>query len=244
MQQPLTDILELVAQHAAAATAEYRSAAARGVRVDLDEAQRGRHAVRRYDADDEEPQTYFHSSRLPMMTLASVYDALAQRIAACDDAAIGRMAVVLMLRYADRTGLPITAHMMHRLFFAAIVVAVKMHQDVMPRNRTFARAVSMPVDEANRLERALLEGIGWQAVVTGAQVEATAARLRVLSAAAAASAAASDAESADEGAAEGCVRRFAVAVASHDKAPLVSSVDSDYAPAAAVGRMPGAAGRA
>jgi len=77
-------------------------------------------------------------------------------------------------------------------------------------------------------------------------VEATAARLRVLSAAAAAaaSAAASDAESADEGAAEGCVRRFAVAVASHDKAPLVSSVDSDYAPAAAVGRMPGAAGRA
>uniref|UniRef100_A0A7S1M628 Cyclin N-terminal domain-containing protein n=1 Tax=Neobodo designis TaxID=312471 RepID=A0A7S1M628_NEODS len=173
----LSDALQTLEQRASESTRLYRAAY-----------RAGRHAkltptalafAKRYDAADPEPLTYFHSADVPGMTLMAVFEALSQRIPATDFPEIGIIAITLMLRYTDHTGLPLTLHMMHRLFFAALVLATKAHQDTVPPNRSFARAMGMPERELNRLEIALFEGVRWNAVVLSNQADAAIARLDV-----------------------------------------------------------------
>jgi hypothetical protein len=121
--------------------------------------------VKRFDPTDAEPLTVFHSRDIPPITLNDVRCDLARRAALCDANTV-LVAVALMLRFSGNTRLPLTSHMLHRLFLAALVIAAKAHHDAVPPNRTIARVVGIPVRELCRLELAFARGLDWACIVT------------------------------------------------------------------------------
>mmetsp|Transcript_18329 Transcript_18329/g.56884 ORF Transcript_18329/g.56884 Transcript_18329/m.56884 type:complete len:303 (-) Transcript_18329:746-1654(-) len=146
-------------------------------------------AIGRFDRDgagDAEPQTVFHSSAVPSFGLARFVaplrrckDASAATGVGClaaaatgddDFESAAMMAVALVLRHGDATGLPLTSHMLHRLFLAALLVAAKAHHDVPPSTPGFARATGMDAAEMGRLEAALCVQLEWRIVVDRQQV--------------------------------------------------------------------------
>lgn len=121
------------------------------------------------NGDAPEPITVFHSAAVPAIALP----ALAQHIcrAVFFEPGTVEAAVALCGRYAAHTDLPATAMMKHRMLVAAMLVAGKMHQDVVPTTHQMAKAAGLQVPELKRLEFAFLQGIDWRAVVTEEDVD-------------------------------------------------------------------------
>lgn len=123
-----------------------------------------------------EPVTLFHSANVPGISLVALHDALrkgATRIAS----AIGLIALALFHRYAATTRVYVTAHMMHRLYVACVLVAAKAHCDSYPHNSRVARVSGVQLAELNRLETALLLAVEWRAIVQQPDIDALAADL-------------------------------------------------------------------
>eukprot|EP00672_Neobodo_designis_P020425 CAMPEP_0174843466 /NCGR_PEP_ID=MMETSP1114-20130205/10538_1 /TAXON_ID=312471 /ORGANISM="Neobodo designis, Strain CCAP 1951/1" /LENGTH=280 /DNA_ID=CAMNT_0016077691 /DNA_START=182 /DNA_END=1024 /DNA_ORIENTATION=+ len=135
-----------------------------------------RQHVKRFDAVDFEPLTYFHSRDLPAIPLADIHANLCRRVSTFDDAT-GLVAVVLMLRFSEMTQLPLTSHMLHRLFLAALLVAAKAHHDAVLKNADFAKVSGLTLSELNRMERTFAAAIGYGALVTSAHLDAALADL-------------------------------------------------------------------
>jgi hypothetical protein len=135
--------------------------------------------VGRYDPDDVEPLTHFHTTELPKTGVADMYRHLADRAPAFDDDT-GLIAVTLMLRYQRMTGLPITMAMLHRLFITAVLVASKFHHERGVRSSAMARRFGIRLQEMNLLERCLVVAIDYRCMVVESDVDDALADLVVL----------------------------------------------------------------
>jgi hypothetical protein len=123
-------------------------------------------------ATDAEPVTAFHSAAVPEAPLATVAATLQRGLHRHLDHTTCLMAVVLVRRFEAATKLPVTLHMMHRLYLAALLVALKCHADrPLEPTRTFAVLCSMPAAELSRMEALLLQGIEYRATVLPLEVE-------------------------------------------------------------------------
>ena len=112
---------------------------------------------------DGEELTFFHSHVLPKTSLRT-FAAFMVRAPIPVDLTTVSIAVVLMLRYNATH--PVTAHMMHRLFVACVLVGAKAHQDKFASNRLLGKAVGVVLVEMNRIEVTLIRALDWRLVVT------------------------------------------------------------------------------
>ena len=87
----------------------------------------------------------------------------------CDDS-LAMAAAVLTVRFCATSGTPLTSKMMHRLFIAALHVAIKTHSDRYFRNDAFALLSGLRCLEMNLLEAALLGGLEWRCLVEARHV--------------------------------------------------------------------------
>ena len=176
MSDSLRRVLEALTANAARASKAYRLDATCGRRAQLAGTAAEKH-VGRYDLDDVEPVTRFHSVATPATSLAVMYGHLTARSAAFDDDT-GLIAVTLMLRYQRTAGLPITMAMLHRVFLTAALVASKTHHDCRAiDNGTLARLFSVQLIDLNLMERRFLAGVDFRVAVFASDLEATLAEL-------------------------------------------------------------------
>ena len=110
-----------------------------------------------------EALTFFHSRVLPAASVRTLAASLVKTRIAVDLTTVS-IAVVLMLRYNATH--PVTAHMMHRLFVACVLVGAKAHQDKFPCNKLLGTAVGVKPSEMNRIEWAIIAALDWRLVVT------------------------------------------------------------------------------
>ena len=110
-----------------------------------------------------EELTFFHSRVLPKASLRTLAASMVRARVAVDLTTIS-IAVVLLLRYNATH--PVTAHMMHRLFVACVLVGAKAHQDKFPCNKLLGTAVGVKSSEMNRIEWAIITALDWRLVVT------------------------------------------------------------------------------
>lgn len=120
--------------------------------------------------------TYFHSRSVPPTPLKTLAASIVRAQIAVDDTTVA-IAAALMHRFAQRRASPPTAHMMHRLLVACLLVAAKAHQDRFPANKLLARVVGVKLSELNRLEKKLVEELDWRVVVTRDDLAAAVADL-------------------------------------------------------------------
>ena len=136
-----------------------------------------RNTVKTQDgATFEEPLTVFHSSTIPTVSLEAFCKSLLATPSMPCDSITSTIAVVLMMRYEERSEIPVTRLMIHRLLIAAAQVAAKAHQDFIPTSGFVARATGLQTREVNRLELALLDAVDWQVNVARDDVVAFAVR--------------------------------------------------------------------
>jgi hypothetical protein len=126
------------------------------------------------DTPKGEPVTFFHSKFVPKISLLQFAVALLRAGIHCDDQSVV-VALVLMRRFSVSSGLPLTLHMMHRLFIACLLVGAKAHQDVFPCNMLVAKVSGIVCAELNRLETALLSGVNWNLLVRYCHIDDLAA---------------------------------------------------------------------
>ena len=119
------------------------------------------------EGDDPVPRgeiiSFFHSQILPRASLRALAASMVRARVDVDLTTIS-IAVVLMLRY--NTQKPVTAHMMHRLFVACVLLGAKAHQDKFPCNKLLGTAVGVRLSEMNRIEVTLSAALDWRLVVT------------------------------------------------------------------------------
>ena len=107
--------------------------------------------------------TFFHSKFLPSASLVALAASIVRAQVAVDATTVA-VAAALMIRF-EKTQ-PISAHMMHRLFVACVLIAAKVHQDKFPCNQLLGTAVGIGLVEMNRLECAMTTALDWRFVVT------------------------------------------------------------------------------
>ena len=121
--------------------------------------------------------TFFHSRVLPNASLRKLAASVLRARVGIERTTIS-IAVVLMLRYnAKQERQPVTAHMMHRLFVACVLVGAKAHQDTFPCNKLLGKAVGVTLAETNRMEVSLVSALDWRIVVTQHDVNGAVASL-------------------------------------------------------------------
>jgi hypothetical protein len=109
-----------------------------------------------------EPVTVFHTREHIEMSLSDIGTAM-QRVTRCEFEALDA-ALVLCCRYSTCT-VPVTRHMMHRLYVAALHVVLKAHSDEFLTNRAYAQGAGVTTKELARLERAVIHGVKWRCTV-------------------------------------------------------------------------------
>lgn len=115
-----------------------------------------------------EELTVFHSRTVPPCSLWDMA-CVVQKSLRIEDTLLA--AALVLARRFDATSRVVTAHMVHRLYAACLQVAMKAHSDVFYSNKCYAAAVGVPLSEMNRLEKELLESLGWRVQVTAQEVE-------------------------------------------------------------------------
>uniref|UniRef100_A0A6U4QCD4 Cyclin N-terminal domain-containing protein n=1 Tax=Neobodo designis TaxID=312471 RepID=A0A6U4QCD4_NEODS len=115
--------------------------------------------------------TPFHSLDVLPFSLARLNDAMSHPTWDLDGHT-ALMAIALMRRYEAASGIPVTPHMMHRLFIAATIVVCKSHLDRRPSMEAFAFACGCEPVELAALELALIKALDWRVLVTAADVAA------------------------------------------------------------------------
>jgi len=115
-----------------------------------------------------EKPTCFHSRQVPGLSLHALATAM-HRNSRCG-AAAQLVAIVLMARYCDGTGIVPTAHLMHRLYVACLHVGIKAHCDQYYRADHFAYFAGIDTRELLRQEVEVLRGAQWQVQVNAPQL--------------------------------------------------------------------------
>lgn len=115
-----------------------------------------------------EPVTHFSSVFVPALSLLELGAAM-QRTTACSDEDL-LMTLALIARYSRTANVPVTRHMMHRLYVACLHQIIKTHRDRYPRNDTFAICAGISLAEMNALEIALLDALQWRCLITADDV--------------------------------------------------------------------------
>ena len=115
-----------------------------------------------------EDMTPFHSSAMPPYSLVTMASVIHGRLGIEPLHII--CAAVLMHRYAGAAARPVTGLMMHRLFLAALQVAVKFHADHFYNNRVFSSIAGVQSGELCGLEAALLATIDWRCMVSDSDI--------------------------------------------------------------------------
>jgi len=115
-----------------------------------------------------EDMTPFHSSAMPPYSLVTMASVIHGRLGIEPLHII--CAAVLMHRYAGAAARPVTGLMMHRLFLAALQVAVKFHADHFYNNRVFSSIAGVQPGELCGLEAALLATIDWRCMVSDSDI--------------------------------------------------------------------------
>jgi hypothetical protein len=127
-------------------------------------------AVRRRQRGGNEPISKFHSKEVPPVSLSAIAHAL-RHVGQCSPAAL-IVGYLLMARYEARNLLPVTAHMMHRLYVACVLVGAKAHCDRYVTNSRMAAASGLALWELNQLEVAVLHALDWRVVVSASAFRA------------------------------------------------------------------------
>ena len=120
----------------------------------------------------QEPTNRFSSKIVPPLPLLQL-GAIMGRSTACGDEQL-MVALVLLVRYCETTGTALTMKMMHRMYIAALHVAIKTHCDRYFRNDAFAMLAGVPPAELNLLEAELIRGVDWRCLVESNQLAALA----------------------------------------------------------------------
>jgi hypothetical protein len=113
--------------------------------------------------DASEPVTVFHTREyiaMPLVDLAFIM----QRGINCNMETL-LVALIIMCRFSHYAKVPVTRHMVHRLYVACLHVAMKTHCDAFYANSAFAQRAGVSLPEMNRLEVYVLNGIQWRATV-------------------------------------------------------------------------------
>jgi hypothetical protein len=113
--------------------------------------------------DPSEPVTVFHTREyiaMPLVDLAFIM----QRGINCNMETL-LVALIIMCRFSHYAKVPVTRHMVHRLYVACLHVAMKTHCDAFYANSAFAQRAGVSLPEMNRLEVYVLNGIQWRATV-------------------------------------------------------------------------------
>ena len=120
-----------------------------------------------WETPRSEPVTYFHSKRVPSLTLFDLGSTLDQTIGCGHEAML--VTLVLMDRYCTAAKVAPTEHLMHRLYVTCLQIGMKAHSDRFLTNADFAKAAGVSLAELNCCERVALAGMQWRAQVTSEQ---------------------------------------------------------------------------
>ena len=117
--------------------------------------------------------TAFHSSAVPPIPLADYGHRIAKYTN--QPVAVAVAAVALMLRYQSacpRAEYALVPTNVHRLLFAASLVAAKTNSDVFYSNKYYAQVGGVPEAEAHKLEASLLDALNWSVLVSKDEYDA------------------------------------------------------------------------
>ena len=117
--------------------------------------------------------TAFHSSAVPPIPLADYGHRIAKYTN--QPLAVAVAAVALMLRYQSacpRAEYALVPTNVHRLLFAASLVAAKTNSDVFYSNKYYAQVGGVPEAEAHKLEASLLDALNWSVLVSKDEYDA------------------------------------------------------------------------
>jgi len=120
--------------------------------------------------DIVEPLSVFHSKVLPQISLFELSCTM-NRATNCGESLL-LMTLVLASRYCTTTKTRPTALMMHRLYVACLLVAIKAHSDEYLDNAAFAHVCGVTLTELNRLECEIVSALDWHLQVTREEVDA------------------------------------------------------------------------
>uniref|UniRef100_A0A7S1QNY3 Uncharacterized protein n=1 Tax=Neobodo designis TaxID=312471 RepID=A0A7S1QNY3_NEODS len=119
------------------------------------------------EAPRSEPVTFFHSRRVPGLSLYELGCTL-DRTTECGEEAL-LVTLVLMDRYCAGAKVTPTEHLMHRLYVTCLQIGIKAHCDRYIKNKDFAAAAGVSLAELNCCERIAMDGLKWRAQVTSEQ---------------------------------------------------------------------------
>lgn len=104
-------------------------------------------------------QTRFHSSRTPQISMWDYMKRIAKYSACSPECFI--ISVILVDRYVEETGIPLTFRNVHRLAITAVMLSAKIRDDVYYSNAYYASIGGVSNAELNILELELLGTIRW-----------------------------------------------------------------------------------
>jgi hypothetical protein len=114
-----------------------------------------------------EPVTVYHTACVPDVSIEAFSILVHQHAYVSQEVIVA--AFILMARYERATQIPITAHMMHRVFVASVHIAAKVHVDFFVSNERFAQVVGVTLQEMNRLEARFIKDLEWHVLVSKAE---------------------------------------------------------------------------
>ena len=121
-------------------------------------------------AGHEERTTRFSSRTVPAISLYNLAEHMRMQTQCSEPLTLP--AAVLLIRYCTTTNTPPTSKTVHRIFIAALHVAIKTHSDRYFRNDAFALFAGITCKELNRLESIFVNGVNWRVLVHAPHVAA------------------------------------------------------------------------
>ncbi|CUG78871.1 cyclin 2, putative [Bodo saltans] len=104
-------------------------------------------------------QTRFHSSRTPQISMWDYMKRIAKYSGCSPECFI--ISVILIDRYVEATGIPLTFRNVHRLTITAVMLSAKIRDDVYYSNAYYASIGGVSNSELNILELELLVTLRW-----------------------------------------------------------------------------------
>jgi hypothetical protein len=121
-----------------------------------------------------EPRSIFQSLSIPNLTLNQLGAALDKRSGCGGDMQL--TGLVLCIRYCISAGAPPTMHNMHRLYSAALYLAIKAHSDTFFTASMYAWIAGVTERELVRQEIQMCAGLRWNLLVDGSELVQLVAR--------------------------------------------------------------------
>jgi hypothetical protein len=106
----------------------------------------------------------FHSLKVPPISVIDYLSRLHKYFLCSDECFV--LALVYIDKVCKASSVTVCELSIHRLLFTAVMVAAKFHDDTFYSNGYYARVGGLSVKDVNALEAAMLELLGWNALVT------------------------------------------------------------------------------